>query len=381
MGLTYLHPQGEPNNGANRSIAGTNANVRVPNTFIPANSSWTGGWSVQGASGVSSVGYDGSTFRINGASLIFRGGEPGTAGNRVASGFFGDSFFRSWDGGMGGYIVWTYNAPGAPNAPSLSRSANGASLTATTGGGSGRITYYNVALNGVTGWQGNSFAFNVDPHTTYNVIARAGNEDNVSANSGTTVSTGIPLAPTSVVATQSAIREKFISLSWTAPTYTGSGEASYTITRNGTNSDGTTTFTWTITSWTTTGTTRSTVDNNGGSRMVNGNQYTYTVVQNAVASNGSPAYSSASSAVSTAVAAPGPPFAPATVTAVNSGRDITVTSSVASNGGIPIVLANANEGYFVQYQQSSNEAGPWGFINESDVFIANQWSPDRKSVV
>jgi hypothetical protein len=310
MGISYLHPQGEPNNGANRYINGTNSNVRVP-VSIPAGTYWTGGWSVVGGSGIASVSYDGATFRINGSNgvnLSFRGGEPGTAGSQTARGYFGDSLYYTWTGGMGGYIVWAYNAPGAPNAPSVSRSANGTSLTATTGGGSGRITYYNVALNGVTGWQGNGHNFTgLGAHTTYNVIARAGNEDNASGNSGTTVSYGIPTAPKSVSATRSTSVAGQIDLSWSAPDYTGAGITKYQVYRGSTliRDSGTST----------------TFSDTGRTRGVS---YSYTIY--AVNSTGVGIVSATVSAI-----APGIPSAPGVPTISSKlGRTLTINSTRGS---------------------------------------------------
>jgi hypothetical protein len=340
MGISYLHPQGEPNNGANRSIAGTNANVRVP-VSIPAGTYWTGGWSVVAGSGIQSVSYDGATFRINGASLVFRGGEPGTAGGQVANGYFGDSFFRNWTGGMGGYIVWAYNAPGAPNAPSVSRSANGASLTATTGGGSGRITYYNVALNGVTGWVGNGHTFSVDPHTSYNVIARAGNEDNVSGNSGTTVSHGIPTAPQNVSATRSTTVAGRISVSWTAPSYVGGGISRYHVYRDGNY----------LGEYTTTSI-------NDDTPKTRGQTYSYSVYANN--STGWSPLSSAASAV-----APGIPSAPGVPTIFSKiGRTLTLSSTRGS-----LNYGNVISEYRIQL--STDNGITWrGWDNSTKSFTA-----------
>jgi hypothetical protein len=225
-GTTNFHPSGDVDNGANRYVSGGNPSISV------AVGDDSGGKYVSGGPWVMSGSYDwaswsGSTFTIGGASYVaMHGGNPGTAGWQTAywSSAWGSG---SWSGGMGGHLDWRWNAPGGPNAPSVSRSSNGQSLYAATGGGSGRITYYNVALYGYTGWNANGTTFSVDQYTTYSVGSLAGNEDNATAG-GTTTSYGICNAPSGQYATRSTSVAGRIDVGiTTAPTLTGAGVTSY----------------------------------------------------------------------------------------------------------------------------------------------------------
>lgn len=230
-GTLYTHPQGTPDNGSRRSvIAGDGtARIAVGGVNLPGNARYTGHYIV-GQEG--NFGYDGATVSLTGTTCAMRGGNPGTAGSQTAywSASWGSG---SWTGGMGGYVTWAYNAPGAPNAPTVERTNGGTSLKATTGGGSGRITYYNVALKDVTGWNANETTFSVGAHTTYTVRSLAGNED-ASTEGSTTLSYGIPNAPTAPTATASATVGGRIDVSWSAPSYVGGGILEYHVYRNDT---------------------------------------------------------------------------------------------------------------------------------------------------
>lgn len=352
MGVSYLHPQGEPNNGANRGLFGTNANVRV-SVGIPGGTYWTGGWSVVGYSGNASASFNGSEFRLSGSNINYRGGEPGTAGSQSVREYFGDSYYGQKTGGMGGYIVWAYNAPAAPNAPSVSRASDGTSLTATTGGGSGRITYYNVALNGVTGWQANGYTFgSLGAHSNYDVIARAGNEDNASGNSGTTVSYGIPTAVRDYSVSRSSSVNRRISGSWNSPTYAGFSVNRYVVNRYDTVTGATTTI----------------LDANSTSfnddNLVRGRLYNYSVycIGNSSPGNG---------LVSTlnGIMAPGVPNAPGAPTLYSKiGRTLIISSAkTSSDYGNAI---NATTGWRIQL--STDDGLTWkGWDNSTKSFTAN----------
>ena len=242
---------------------------------------------------------------------------------------------------MGGYSHWYYNTPGAPNAPSVSRSSNGATLYAATGGGSGRITYYNVALYGVTGWNANGTTFNVDPYTTYSVGSLAGNEDNSIAG-GTTTSYGICNAPTGTYANKStSVAGRIDAGITTAPTYVGAGVSSYKIFRDGTLIQNTSS---------------ASVADTG---LTRGQTYTYTV--KAVNSTGDGAVSVSASAM-----APGVPSAPGVPTVSSKiGRNVTVNSTRGSTD-----YGNAISEYRIQL--STDNGSTWsGWDNTTKAFTAN----------
>lgn len=344
-GTVYFHPSGTPDNGANRTVSSSGRPFIQVTTVAgrPGDAIGINAFSVNGGS-YDEWWWSGSTVRITGPGYVaMRGGNPGTANNMPAYGYLGSgNLLSTWTGGMGGYLNWSYTAPTAPAAPSASRSSNGTSLTATTSGGSSnRVTYYQVALNGVTGWNGNGTAFTVDAHTTYSVIARAGNEDAASGNSGTTTSYGIPTAPQSPSATRSTSVGGRIAVNWSAPSYTGAGINYYHVYRNGgylgqysggpINDDG----------------------------LTRGTTYSYTVYANN--STGWSPISSTASAV-----APGVPSAPGTPTVSSKiGRTITINSTRNSND-----YGNAISEYRIQL--STDNGATWkGWDNTTKTFTAN----------
>lgn len=345
-GRVYFHPDGAPDNGANRTVSNNGSRPFIQVTAVagrPGDPIGFNAFSVNGGS-YDEWWWSGSTVRITGPGYVaMRGGNPGTANNMPAYGYLGNgSLLSTWTGGMGGYLDWFYVAPTAPNAPSVSRSSNGTSLTATTSGGSSnRVTYYQVALNGVTGWNANGTAFSVDAHTTYSVIARAGNEDGASGNSGTTTSFGIPTAPATRSATRSTSVAGRIDTAWTAPSYTGAGITSYKLYRGGSlinNSN--------VTSFADTG-------------LTPGTTYSYTVL--AVNSTGDGVATSAFTAV-----APGVPSAPGTPSVTSKvGRTLTLNSSRTS-----LDYGNAISEYRIQL--STDDGATWkGWDNTTKTFTAN----------
>lgn len=169
---------------------------------------------------------------------------------------------------------------------------------------------------------------------------------------------GQPTAPSLGTPTRSAIGQKRISVPITPPSYIGSGISSYTITRTG---PGSTTKVFTNV------TSSPFIDTDAD--LVPGTSYTYT------ATASSSAYTSTSSTSSASVIAAGIPYAPTSQPTVsNNGLDVTVVSSaISGNGGVDIVSANANEGYFVQYQLADTLDGTYGYLG-----VVGAWSPAVK---
>ena len=346
-GRVWFHPSNTaPDNGSNRTVTNNGARPYIVVNGVdgrPGDSITVSAFSVNG--GV----YDewwwsGNQVGIrNNNYVAMRGGNPGTANNRPAYGYLGNgSLLSTWTGGMGGYLDWYFNAPSAPAAPSASRSSNGTSLTATTSGGSSnRVTYYQVSINNGDNWYGNGTNFSVNAHTTYSVIARAGNEDRASGNSGTTTSYGIPTAPQSPSATRSTSVGGRITVNWSAPSYTGAGINYYHVYRNGgylgqysggpINDDG----------------------------LTRGTTYSYTVYANN--STGWSPISTSASAM-----APGVPSAPGIPTMTNKvGRNLTINSTRGSNA-----YGNAISEYRIQL--STDNGATWkGWNNTTKEFTAN----------
>jgi hypothetical protein len=155
---------------------------------------------------------------------------------------------------------------------------------------------------------------------------------------------GQPGQPSIGTPTRTTTAQKRISVPFSGPSYVGSGITSYTIVRSGTPSK-------TITN------VSSSPFIDADENLIAGNSYTYTV---SALSSG---YTSVASASSASIVAPGIPYAPtAPPTFTVNGLDITVTSpAVSSDGGTAINSANANEGYFVQYQTAPTQNGTYGF--------------------
>lgn len=169
---------------------------------------------------------------------------------------------------------------------------------------------------------------------------------------------GKPSAPSIGTPTAPSNSQKRISVPINPPSYVGSGITGYSITRSAT---GTTTKTFS------TGASSPFIDTDAD--LVPGISYTYT------ATASSSGYTSNSSTASASVTARGIPSAPTSQPTVsNNGLDVTVASSaISENGGTPINSANANEGYFVQYQLADTLNGTYGYGG-----TANAWSPATK---
>ena len=286
----------------------------------------------------------------------------------TVSGSIGGSF-----GGTSGGST-TFDLPTidrTPTTPTLTqgsgtaRSASGTSYSATATGGvnnSGPTVTYTLQsattsdFSGTVTNHGTSTTSGATLSTTSALTASATYYFRIRASntagtkySSIFVSYGIPTSPTSVLATPSTNSIDRIVLTWLAPTgYVGSGITGYEITRSGTPAN---TFNvGNVLTYTDT-----------DSTLVPGNSYTYTVKTKTSISTGSPAYLSAASTASASKVAPGPPFAPSAAPVISKiGRNVTVTSSaVSGNGGIAIDTGNANQGYFVQYQTATTQAGTY----------------------
>ena len=349
-GRVYFHPQGAPDNGAKRyilnngqrpyitvnNVAGRPGDAIGFNAFYVVGGVYDEWW------------WSGNQVGIrNWNETSMRGGNPGTANNMPAYGYFGNgSLGSTWTGGMGGYLDWFYAAPGAPNAPSVSRSANGTSLTATTGGGSNRITYYNVSIG--SGWNPNGTNFSVDAHTTYSVYSLAGNED-TSTQGGTSTSYGIPRAVQNLSIVRSTDTAGRIITSWQAPTYAGASVNRYVMTRRDTVTNTTTTIV------------NSNITSFNDNSLVRGRLYDYTIY---CVGNSSPGNGISSSI--NGVMAPGVPSAPGIPTIKSKvGRNLTINSTRGADG-----FGNAVSTYRVQL--STDGGVTWkGWNNTTKTFTAN----------
>lgn len=360
-GRVWFHASDSaPDNGANRTVTNNGTRPYIVASGVigkPGNEIGYNAFSVNGGV-LDEWWWSGNTVGIRNWNYVaMRGGNPGTSNNRPATGYFGNgSVASTWTGGMGGFLDWYWLPPSAPAAPSVSRASNGTSLTATTSGGSSnRVTYYQVALNGVTGWQGNGHNFTgLGAHTTYNVIARAGNEDTASGNSNTTVSYGIPQAVKNLSIVRSTNTAGRIITSWGAPDYAGASVNKYVMTRRDTVTNITTTV----------------VDSNivsfNDDGLIRGRQYDYTIY---CVGNSSPGNGISSSV--TGVMAPGVPSAPSSITtpvqnpALKIGRNVTIQHTTDSNG-----FGNAVTEYRIQL--STDDGATWkGWDNTTKDFTAN----------
>ncbi len=165
---------------------------------------------------------------------------------------------------------------------------------------------------------------------------------------------GEPTVPQSVSATQISTANDRVSVSFYAPSYGGNLQ-SYTITRNGTPSKEITEIT-------------SSPFIDTDANLVPGNSYTYSIKAVGSAFTGP-------NATTASVTAPGTPYAPTSAPSIsNIGLNMTVVSAaVSGNGGVAINSANANEGYFIQYQLADTLAGTYGYGG-----TAGAWSPAIK---
>lgn len=245
---------------------------------------------------------------------------------------------------------YAYQAP----TPTVSRSADGGTLYMSTSdpgapnSGPQRDFSWQVHVAGggwfdigATGGTSNSYA--VNPNTTYYVRVLAYNDAGNSGWSGeSSASYGVPTVPTGVTATKSTTTPNRISVSWTAPSYTGSGVDYYHVYRNGVQISQPT----------------GTSINDDG--LTRGTTYTYTIY-----AHNSTGWSNVSSGAS--AVAPGVPSAPSTVyTPTRVGRNVTVTAPKDSNG-----FGNAVTEYRIQYATSDDNYATWyGWNGTSGVLNA-----------
>lgn len=343
-GRVWFHPAGNPDNGANRTVSNNNARPFIQVTSVagrPGDAIGFNAFSVNGGS-YDEWWWSGSTVRITGQNYVaMHGGNPGTANNMPAYGYLGNgSLISTWTGGMGGYLDWYYVAPGAPYFTEVTRNSTGNTLKVSVAGGSNRVTYHQVIIDG-QGWNGNGTTFGTDPHGSYNIYGRAGNEDGVSGNAHWGVSHGVPNTPQSPSATRSTSTAGRISVGWSAPSYQGAGVDYYHVYRSGT-------YIGQFTS--------SPINDDG---LTRGTTYTYNVY--AHNSTGWTPTASVASAM-----APGVPNAPGIPTVSSKvGRTLLLNSTRGSTD-----YGNAISEYRIQL--TTDDGATWkGWDNTSKSFTAN----------
>jgi hypothetical protein len=315
----------------------------------------------------------------SGQITVTHNAADGTFSGTVSGSIGGSLSARS--GGSANFTLPKYDR--SPTTPSISQGAGTArnsaatTYTATASGGVNNngpaVTWTlqsatnsafttGVTNHGQTTTNGGSVqATGLNANTTYWFRIRASNSDGEKFSS-VVESTGIPNPPTNVTTNRSTTSNDRIVVNWSAPTgYLGSGISSYTVERSGTPSK---TFTGVS------GTSYTDTD----ADLIPGNSYTYVVRAVTSVSGGSPSYSAASTA-SASVVSPGIPYSPTSAPSIsNVGLNITVVSAeVSGNGGVAINTANANEGYFVQYQLADTLNGTYGFDG-----VGGAWSPAVK---
>lgn len=169
----------------------------------------------------------------------------GTASITVSSSFSGRGPLYSGSGSWGFGLTDYARPPAAPGAPTLTRSADGTSLTITSAVPSSAVTIndyqYRTSTNGSTygAWTDmgsgatNSLTISVTSSQTYWVQTRASSSEGTSGDGTAASSTGFPSAPQSFTATASGLTEGRIDLSWSAPATTNGTITGYSIYRNG----------------------------------------------------------------------------------------------------------------------------------------------------
>ncbi len=350
-GRVWFHPAGNPDNGANRTVYSSGRPFIQVDTVAgrPGDNIGFNAFSVNGGS-YDEWWWSGSTVRITGPGYVaMRGGNPGTANNMPARGYFGSGNLAStWTGGMGGYLDWYYVAPTAPYFTAVNRSGDGTTLYVAVAGGSNRVTYHQVIIDGA-GWSGNGTTFGTGAHASYNVYGRAGNEDGVSGNAYWGVSYGIPNNVNNYSVSRSDSVAGRIRGSWTAPTYAGSSLNKYVVNRYDT----------------VTGVTTNVVNSNTTSfnddSLVRGRYYNYSIYAVGNDSPGNGLVSTISN-----IMAPGIPSAPAVPTIKNRvARTITINSTRGS-----MDFGNAISEYRVQL--STDGGSTWkGWNNTTKAFTAD----------
>lgn len=331
-GSTYTHSSGTiANNGFVRYINPSTrvevsvsrpANIQVDAVYIAGSGS---------TNLVGSCSWSGSTFSVNIANFQFYGGEP-TSGGPTATAYNGATAVRSWSGGMGGRIDWTYTAPGQPSLHSSYRTAGGTSLTFQVSSGSGRVTANYTSLD-QGAWQANPNTYSLGAHQTVTMYGLSVNEDRNSGWKNLGTSYGIPKAPINVSISPSSTVSGRITGSWGAPDYVGQSLNRYVVKR-------TDTVTGAVTTIVDSNTTAFTDGN-----LVRGRLYNYEIY---IIGNSSPG--NGLSYVVNGVMAPGIPSQPVPYSVqeplqiVKVGRNVTVTCNQSTSD-----YGNVISGYRVQY--------------------------------
>ena len=310
----------------------------------PAGGGAIASYTVTGSPGGTCTTLDGSTTSCivtglsNGTAYTFtvRANGVGATGNSTAS-----SASTAVTPGM---------APGAPTAVVASAGTGQVTVSwqAPGNAGDGISGYTVTASPGGATCQTNDAAalscavtgLTAGTQYTFTVVARGVNgHDSVASAASTAVAPGPSTAPTGVVGVAGA---NSIAVSWTAPTNTGGGIATYTATAYLNNVDtghSCTTADGTTTNCTITG-------------LTSGTAYTVKVVANGAGGSGNSVASTASTAVT-----PGPPDAPTAVSGVAGNRQVTVSWTAPTNvgAGIARYTVTSNPGSFTCSTASASQ--------------------------
>lgn len=345
--------------------------------------------------------YAGATRGISSGSTYIGHNANGTQAITVRLAMSGPGPLTSGDTGWQTFTMSDYDTRvNTPNTPSVSRTADGTSITmstATSTNNNGPNAdyfhwYYStdnsswvyLAQTNPTSTNATSFTWNQtgngnngispNPNTLYYFRAYAHNGDNThnsgwTAPSGSNYAYGVPGAPTALTATRSTTDSGKINLSWTAPSNTQGGITGYDIFIGDTYVE------------TTTSTSFASIKSTyAGAELTPGTSYTYRVAaKNAVNTSSTNistlAYSVTPSGSAVTAMAPGIPNAPTgSLVLTKVGRNVTVDSeSTGSNNGVSINIYQANQGYFVQYQSALTQNGTYGYGG-----TAGAWSPAIK---
>lgn len=337
----------------------------------------------------------GATWGIaSGNFPIGHDGNNGTRAITVRAYVSGPGPLTSGDTGWQTFTLDDYDLRvNTPNNPTLSRSADGGSITmstATSTRNSGpnadyfhwyfstdNVNWTFLKQTSPTSTNATSFTWTAgngdagrspDPNTRYYFIVYAHNPDTTN-NSGWTAASGssnifgVPSAPSILSLNRSTTDSGKVSLSWSTPSNTQGGITGYDIFVNDTYAESTTATSLT-----------SIKINSGGTGLTPGTTYTYRVAaKNAINSSGNTVSTLTSSISSgSSVVAPGAPAAPTLPTTYTSGgltysnpnkmgRNVTIICNASPNDyGVSINTANAEQGYFVQYQSSIEQNGTYG---------------------
>ena len=231
---------------------------------------------------------------------------------------------QTWVGGVGGYVTWAYDTPGAPTLQAGERTNNGTSIRINVNSGSGRVTYNRVSLDNSTWYENNTTFNNLTATASYGLYGFSGNEDSNSAGTYLGTLYGVPEKVGKPVATRSTTTSGRIDVSWSAPTSSLTIDY-YHIYRNNVYLN------------TVYGTTYPDLNLSVGS------SYVYTVY-----AHNSTGWSVVSDGSDPAIA-PGTPATPGIPSITTSGRNVTIRTAKTTEG-----YGNSILGYRVRYRTTTN---------------------------